>query len=366
MIKGIRIVLSLTVCFMLIGAFGQAPSAQAAPATPPQFQQIFSKSGDAGIRASQDSATAIAAMWTAEARQAAKPLDVNFKASDLAGLSADTSVGAPVYKPGGAPNAEALAKWTASNNRQATDLPTLQAPSLITPQGTKGVFDGYPGNYNSIFYSSYPFYAVGRLYFQDNIGSYWCTAALISPNNVAVTAAHCMWNADAHFWYYNFAFVPDDYYGSGPEGVFPYTIGWVNVAWRFAKKSSSALAYDVGVLQFEYNPVQYFGWLGYTMNQSTKSLVTNIGYTGNFFGGGPTWVCVAETYPKKSGVIGQGCDMDNSSTGTPGIFHFAPFYAGVNINLAEAVIIGAATGTNIYSTIFTTKNLLTICTEIGC
>jgi len=366
MIKHIRIILSVLVCLMLFGAFGFAPGAQAAPTIPPQPKQIFSKSGDAGIRATQDSGAAVAAKWTLEARQAAKPLEVTISASDLAGLSADTSVGAPVYKPGGAPSAEALGKWTASNSRQATDLPTLQAPSLITPQGTKGVFDGYPGNYNTYFWNSYPFYAVGRLYFDDGVTSYWCTAALISPNDIAATAAACMWNADAHFWYENFAFVPDDYYGSGPGGVFPYNIGWVPLKWFGAKKSSSALGYDVGVLSLSGHPTTSFGWLGYTMNQSTKSLVTSIGYTTNFDSGGSTWVCVAETYPKKSGVIGQGCDMNNSALGSPGINHFTPFYSGSFINLAEAVIIGGATGTNIYSTIFTTNNLLPICTDIGC
>ncbi len=376
MIKLVRIVISLLVCFVFVGALRSAPIAKAAPANPPQPQQIFSKDGNAvGVKATVNEAATNAARWTLEARQAAKPLEVNSNPSDLNSIISDSGGGTPIFKPGKMADPAALEEaktkypdaWAAMSNHQSSSLPMLEAPSLVNPQGTKGVFDGYLGNYWTIFYNNYPYYVVGRLYFNDLVygGSYWCTAALISPNSIVATAAHCMYNTDLNYWYDDWVFVPDDYYGNDPLGYYPYYTGWVNYkGWMLAKSSSKGAAYDVGLLQFYNNP-SYYGWLGWAVNLNTKSLVHTIGYSTNVLSGGPSYICVAESYPKGSDVIGEGCDMNNTAGGSPSIYRFFPLASGA-INYASAVIHGGSTGTNIYSTRFSSKNFVPLCILIGC
>ncbi len=372
MIKLIKILTSLVVSVMFVGALVPAATAVAAPAIPPQPQQIFSKDGQVvGGQASAINKAATMSEWTLANRQAARPLEVTLNPADVqaalltSGGGASGSVAGKMADPSAIEQAKTQFPdaWAAMANRQSASLPNLQVPSLITPQGTKGVYDGYLGNYWTPFYQGYPFYDIGRLYFDDGVSLFWCTAALISPNSVVVTAAHCLYNTDANFWYENWFFQPDDYAGSAPLGSYPYYQYYVMTAWLSAKSSSKGAALDVGVVSFSGNP-SFYGWLGYAWGQSTKSLLTTIGYSANVLGGAPTYVCVSESFPKGGDLIGQGCPMDNTAGGAPAILGFFPFEAIGNY--VEGVVHGGATGTNIYDARFSTKNFTPLCAAIGC
>ena len=84
MIKRIRIVFSLILCFAFVAALGGVPAAQAAPVIPPQPREIKSDNGELITVKATDSGAASVPGYTVEQRQSSKPLGlINLKQSDI-------------------------------------------------------------------------------------------------------------------------------------------------------------------------------------------------------------------------------------------------------------------------------------------
>ena len=374
MSKLLKIILTLVVCFMFIGSLGTAPRAQAAPNIPPQLQQVISKDGNAvGITAAGDQTAATLSYWTLERQQAAKPLEVKISSADLNSMTSADSTGPAVMKPGGMgdpaaveaaqakyPDAFAAADKIRSESRQ----PSLKMPSLVDPTGTKNVGDLYDGNWYTAFYTTYPYRTIGKLFFDDGVYGYSCTAAMISDNNIIVTSAHCIYNTDYNFWYQHWLYVPAYFYGVAPLGTYGWSSATVNVAWQTAKSSSKGAALDVGLIHLGGNPAGLYGYMGWGYNWNAKNLRTKIGYASNWFTGSETWICHSESYTKGS-LIADGCPINNTAGGSPSILFYYP-YLGGGYNWVDAVVFGNADAFNIQSTRFTNKNILTICAIAGC
>ncbi|MCI0396842.1 MAG: hypothetical protein L0322_18140, partial [Chloroflexi bacterium] len=163
------------------------------------------------------------ALWTRDAIGAAQPLPFPEVAEEA---PAGEPAGAPEAVAGGLPDpgADLAAQSQYPEDWQllAEAVETLPL-SPEGPEGTAGVFTGYRGNYFSQMHLYFPWKAIGRLTFSTPSGPASCSASVASPNNIIVTAAHCVYNTSTNQWYSNWAFSPAWRNGSAPYGVFPWT-----------------------------------------------------------------------------------------------------------------------------------------------
>ncbi len=240
------------------------------------------------------------------------------------------------------------------------------APAAI--DGTPSIYTLYLGNYYSQSWKSYPYTAIGKLYFSAG----YCTASVIRPG-IIVTAAHCVYDTSTNRWYSNFRFVPAERNGTAPYGSFSWTNvrilnGYINLSdW-----SVSGGRYDVAVINLANNsagrPVNYYtGYLGSIYGQGYVRNVTEIGYPSNLTNGRwYTYISHAESYQYSTDVLGYGGRSGPGASGSPSMLAYAPFQAG-NINLVN----GVASGVNLTSrwmtaARFTATNFRDLCNASGC
>jgi len=73
-------------------------------------------------------------------------------------------------------------------------------------RGTPNIYTPYGVNYHAEMWKDFPWKAIGKLYFNtEGGGSGYCTAQVISPKNIIVTAAHCLYDRGAGKWHKDFA-----------------------------------------------------------------------------------------------------------------------------------------------------------------
>ena len=100
---------------------------------------------------------------------------------------------------------------------------------------------------------------------------------MISPNNIIVTAAHCLYDTENNSWMDGWTFVPADRAGAAPYGTFPWTSARVLNNWINA--SGTDRRYDIAVIALGNNsagrPVTFYsGWLGRSWNLAASSTTT--------------------------------------------------------------------------------------------
>ena len=314
--------------------------------------------------------------WTREARVNAQPMPFP------TGLPADMErngqsvdefefTGEPGFAPSGAPDPEAnhVAQqefpldWDLIN-----ELVTEESPDATA--GGAGVYTSYLGNYYSQMHQYFPYKAVGKLYIS---GGGYCSAAVISPNNIIATAAHCVYDTETNEWLDGWTFVPADRNGSAPYGTFPWESA--RVLWRYidAPNWSSGIRSDVALITLGNNSAghsvtYYTGNLGRTWNNSYRQNLHAIGYPSNLNDGKYTYVCTAESFWKGADKIGMGCNMEQGSSGGPWIKKFTPHAGGAN-NYVNAVVSGGppcvSTG-SFCGPRFSSWNIVPLCNNEGC
>jgi hypothetical protein len=375
MYKRIKIVLCACLCLAFLAALGPMPYAQAAPPKPPQMQEYLSENGEIVTIKASDATAMRSAPFTQELRMNSKPMSlVVVKNSDLGSLVGNSAGGESGSKAGALPDPAAVAQMKAQYpeawGRTAPDMSALQGTSSTDMFGTKNTWTGYLGNYFDPFWTQYPYSTVGQLYFTDGVYNYSCSASLINYNLI-VTAAHCVFNTDYDYWYYNWTFVPADYnHGSYmPYGYYNWSAATILTKWGKAKKSSKGLKYDVALIQLYGSPGSATGYLGYAWNWKPKQMQHAIGYPSNIYGGISSYICAAESFSKKGG-LGMGCDMTFGSSGGPWILWFIPYQGyypyTVYGNYVDAVVSGGTPGTpTFYGPKFTDKNIGALCYLTG-
>ena len=313
---------------------------------------------------------AILSYWTREAIAAAQPLPFPQVVEDSSNddFIDPTNVNmAPSAVSGHAPDpiAESIAQVEFPEDWQI-DFDSSADDANFSPEGTAGVFTSYRANYYSQMHTSYPFKTVGRLTFTTLTGNASCTATVISPNNVIVTAAHCVYDTVGNRYYTNFAFTPAWRNGSAPYGTFPFTQRYVLDNWRNA--SNTVIRYDVAIIKLGNNSsgrsvTYYTGYAGRSWNYNNLQSIHAFGYPSNLSSGNYTYVCAAETFSGGTDVLGMGCNMTNGSSGGPWFRIYAPYGSG-STNYVNAVVSSGTSGTNtFYGPKFTSNNIVPLCTQ---
>jgi V8-like Glu-specific endopeptidase len=235
--------------------------------------------------------------------------------------------------------------------------------------GTQDIGDNDFVNQNETLWRQFPWKAIGKLL--SNQGS--CTASVISPNNIIVTAAHCCYNRSTGSWNSNFAFVPAMRDTTRPYGTFPYTGVRVPTAWI----TQGGRENDVCVLSLGQNAngqtvTSLNSWLGRSWDYPTTQHHFAFGYPANISSGRYKYECSAESYANcgNSGVSAMGCNMTNGSSGGPWIRVFKKFQGGA-MNFVNSVVSGhdSCTGTlggSFNGARFTSSNIVPLCNDEGC
>lgn len=293
----------------------------------------------------------------------------------------DTLSLAPVVESGGAavPEAAAMARshfpeaWSEmdaldrliDSGKLAADVGPPAAP-----KGTAGVFTRYSGNINTQMWQFSPWNKVGKLYFTvPGAGNSYCTANVISRNNIIVTAAHCLYTR-GRGWHSNFRFVPADRAGVAPYGVY----GWSSAAIMTNWITVGGRRWDVGMVRLSNNlstglPVSsYVGWLGRTWNQGYVQNLHSIGYASNF-STQYTHICTAESFNGGLDVLAKGCDMTYGSSGGGWLLQYHPYSSATNRNIVNGVTSGpypGGFGTTFVGPRFSSANFVPLCTFYSC
>jgi hypothetical protein len=347
---------------------------------------LASQSGFAADRtvvkkASQEEMNFSEAFWTPDKVRAAKPHPWYDEEADL-GPKAKLFKNEPVGPPGSAPGArpsKTFGSYIVDEGQAAGGGESFAAgdsDSGISEEfaedfGTKNVFDDtyVNGPSPTILQTQYPWKAIGKLFFRNlSGGTSSCTASVISPNDIIVTAAHCCYERGRGF-YSNWRFYPAYRNGNAPLGNYGYVRARVLTAWV----NTGGRQNDVCVIRLNGDASARTGYLGRSWNYSITQHHRAFGYPGNIGSGNYLIECAAESYANcgSSLVYGMGCSQTYGASGGPWLRGFEMFKSGA-YNYVNSVVSGwdgTCTGTfgqSFNGARFTTSNIVTLCNAEGC
>lgn len=295
-------------------------------------------SAQTGVRSSpapaKGTAEATVREWTREEMLNAIPLDMVLRN----GATVPVTVGdgpQPDGPPGMTPAGQPGLGRTASMELDAAKgaaAPDLEAAE--TPYAAYTAFS-YPYPYTRMAalpseYTTYPYRAIGKVFFRQNGLSYVCSASSIG-NYAVITAGHCVHrgNNSATGWSTNFVFVPGYNNGAAPFGQFTANHLWATTHWyqngqfnNFARDLGGAVLNKILVGGIAYKLSQRVGWLGAMWNFSYYQHFHSIGYPQAApFTGLTMQICSASFARHDSSFLpnttGIGCDATGGTSGGP-------------------------------------------------
>jgi V8-like Glu-specific endopeptidase len=287
------------------GPAGSAPTAKAASA------KISTNGGRAAVKT-----------WSAAEMRAAKPMRMpSPKAGSGSAISGATGPAGSIAGAGPAGSSLSTASGASVDGGVS---PLAGSFTYPTP------FD----RYQVPVLNSYPHATVGKVFFNQNGGSFVCSASVIAENSIWL-AGHCVSDGARHFST-NLTFVPQYNNGFRPFGTFSCPTLFVLTSWHTTHNfradeavancgtsGGRTLRAAVGRLGFAWNQTQpkHYNSLGYpqaspfngaTMQQCQSSF----GHFDTRIGGsGPTPFAI-------------GCDMTGGSSGGPWILKYVPGVVG--------------------------------------
>jgi V8-like Glu-specific endopeptidase len=373
MLKKVKILLVICLLFSAIVTSNVQADLSQAPTISGWEQEGATIEINATLQEQQD----VLKQWTLDERMAAEPMDLPVIAAEEIGKIPDgaLTIGEAGFAPGGLPDprADAVAQRAFPEEWRAS-IPEAGVEENIAPFsdsgifGTPAIFTGYAVNRYKPMWKKYPYYAIGKLYFYTPGGRASCTASVISPNNIIVTAAHCLIDASTGLWYSGWSFIPASRIDAAPYGTFPWKSARILTAYV---TSGGDTQYDMGLITLGKNKdkkyvTYYTGWLGSAWNYDYVRHLHAFGYPSNLEDGKYTYTCAAESFYGATDVLGMGCNMTYGSSGGPWIMHFAPHVSGA-VNYVNSVVSGGVPGTNtFYGPRFTDYNFVLLCTDEGC
>jgi len=343
----------------------------------------------AGFAVAQSNTTAIEASgdpqltseyWTSERAAEAEALPwYDAEADGAVSPAAAERLGPAGSAPGGGGAANVQAGAAAELAPAALGDNAAAAAQLLTEegdpvaQGTPNIHDNDYVNRQATLWKQYPYRAIGKLLFTNpSGGGSYCTASVVSANNIVVTAAHCCYTR-GQGWHSNFSFVPAMRVANRPYGTYPWASARVLTAWI----TSGGRHNDVCLVSLRPNELGQnvsarVGWLGRSWNFPSIQHHFAFGYPSNISSGSYKYEASAESYANcgSATVNAMGSNMTFGSSGGPWIRVFKRFTSGA-VNYVNTVVSGydACTGTfgqSFNGARFTSNNIVPLCTAEGC
>lgn len=196
-------------------------------------------------------------------------------------------------------NTLASREWTAEEMRNATPypmpkgigrstLPSIDTPvpdgpaemipgTLPTSESTDDIGLLSTGEVSS--YSSFPYSAVGKIFFRQGGGNFVCSGAVIKSNEIW-TAGHCVHagNGSQSGWSTDVVFVPQYRDGSAPCGQWNVSQLMTSSDWFLNGQSGNGIVRDYAKGLVSNPNVGCTGTLGFASNQSYSQQYLSVGY----------------------------------------------------------------------------------------
>ena len=202
-VLGILLVLLMAIS---VSAQGEGPAAQA-----PSAGQIEAlANGTTSISLSAQQSAAVLNYWTRERLAAATPMAMPTVTSLRRPPHARPSsvlIGSTATGGLAAANADAQARAAYPQDWAEQDEAAL-ANSPASADGTPGVYTSYIVNQLAPLWKTNGHKPTGRLSFSVPGGTSYCSASVVSGNNIIVTAAHCVYDTTNNAFYNNWVFSP--------------------------------------------------------------------------------------------------------------------------------------------------------------
>lgn len=393
----ITVVGAMLLVFVLslsVYAQGRVPS-QVTPIGDPV--RVSLGGGVTSVTVSQQDQAAALAFWSKDRLNAATPLamptDFGVPTVDVSAAQGAAVLGNPGFVAGGLPmaGADAAAKaaypdeWTAVDEAAQLDelMSALGSSSMDSPtavDGTSQTYTSYIVNKTKAVQKLFGQRVVGRLSFSTPSGTSYCSASVISPNNIIVTAAHCVYDTPSRNQFYsNWVYTPAYRAGNAPYGTFSAQTCWVLNSWIGLSGSYSINTWaddDVAVCRmgnnssgqglsnltgwlgrgWDWGYVQHFHTLGYPFNDYNDATLTDAGKYLR--------TCASESFQQATDVVGTGCSWSRGNSGGP----FEVGYSLADVTgQVRSVYSGFFIGTqNAYGARFNSNNIVPLCNAAGC
>ena len=376
-----------TVILLLFSLSLTAQAQDSATAQPPTGGQVETlANGTVRITASPAQSAAVMGYWTRERLAATAPLAMPMDSGNpRAPRARPPSVLVPDVVAGGAPaaGADAVARAAFAQDWAALEASVLEESAAESPaaaDGTPGLYASYIVNKNTAIAQSSGHRPAGRLSFTTPNGTSYCSASVISGNNIIATAAHCVYNSTSNTWYNNWVYTPVYRNGAAPDGSFPYQTCWILSSWIALTGSYSINSWaddDLALCKMRTNAAgqslsNTTGWYGRQSNANHVRHIHNLGYPFQDYNlssltdaGKYLRLCANETFYQANNVMGGGCNWGPGISGGPWIASYDPFdpvTSYVNV-VNSGLFVG---GQNLYGGRFNSNNIGVLCPAAGC
>ncbi|MBX7253915.1 MAG: trypsin-like serine protease [Candidatus Promineofilum sp.] len=372
-------ILLLLLVAMSVSAQGESPAAAQAPSAG-QIEALAN--GTTSISLSAQQSAAVLNYWTRERLAAATPMAMPTVTSLRRPPHArppSVLVGSTAAGGVAAANADAQARAAYPQDWAEQDEAALAA-SPAAADGTPGVYTSYIVNQAAPLWKTNGHKPAGRLSFSVPGGTSYCSASVVSGNNIIVTAAHCVYDTTNNAFYNNWVFTPAYRNNKAPYGTFAYQTCWVLNSWINLSGSyniNSWAPYDVAVCKMNNNSAgqtlsSRTGWYGRVWNAGYIQNINDIGYPFQDYNlntltnaGKYLRLCGNETFQQAADVLGGGCNWGPGISGGPWLVSYDPFDQTTSYvnSVNSGLFVGQQNG---YGARFNSNNIVVLCNSAGC
>jgi len=273
--------------------------------------------------------------WTTERLQSAKPMTLPQRGMSTNVMRAQEAhtdgeqMGAPAMGPSVRIQAQSVQMFTPLHELNTED----GTDDSVTPQDSG--FGSTPYSSQPLVprtaRTTFPYRAVGRLFFTTPFGNSWCSASVIRQR-IVVTAGHCVHpGTSGSAFYTNHLFVPAYDNGTASFGSWTFAFLRTSVEWATGgggvpNSADWALleANDQVISGAVRRVAQVTGSLGYVTNSLLGNHLHTLGFPQNLDNGDRMRQITAEVYGFANPNCGElGSNMRGGSSGGPWIQNFA-------------------------------------------